>query len=61
MRNKRSYYQKPRLKPNGMTNMTNIIYILTGKTDGINLDNTDMNGDGKADVADLVLLINKVK
>ena len=41
--------------------MTNIIYILTGKTDGINLDNTDMNGDGKADVADLVLLINKMK
>ena len=36
-------------------------YILTGKTDGINLGNADLNGDGKVDVADLVLLINKMK
>lgn len=36
-------------------------YIITGKTAGFNLGNADLNGDGKVDVADLVLLINKMK
>ena len=36
-------------------------YIMTGKRDGIDIDNADLNGDGKVDLADLVLLINKIK
>ena len=36
-------------------------YIMTGKTDGFDFDNADQNGDKKVDVADLVLLIDKVK
>lgn len=36
-------------------------YIMTGKADGIYLDEAKMNADTKVDAADLVLLINKVK
>jgi len=36
-------------------------YIMTGKTDGIYLDNADLNEDKKVNTTDLVLLINKVK
>ena len=36
-------------------------YILTGKTEGFDLDAADLNGDDKVDAADLVLLINKLK
>ena len=36
-------------------------YILTGKTDGFDFENADLNGDKKVDAADLVMLINKVK
>ena len=36
-------------------------YIMTGNCDGINLDDVDQNDDGKVNVADLVLIINKLK
>ena len=40
---------------------TVVDYIMTGKEDGINLGNADLNGDSKVNAADLVLLINKLK
>ena len=36
-------------------------YIMTGNSDGINLDDFDQNGDDKVNVVDLVLTINKLK
>ena len=36
-------------------------YIMTGNSDGIDLNNADLNGDDKVNVVDLVLLINKMK
>ncbi len=36
-------------------------YIMTENSDGIDLDDADLNGDGKVNVVDLVLLINKMK
>ena len=38
-----------------------IKYIMTGNSDGIDLDKADLNGDHQVNVADLVLLINKMK
>jgi hypothetical protein len=48
--------------PMSAMNLKGIVnYIMTENSDGIDLDDADLNGDGKVNVVDLVLLINKMK
>lgn len=48
--------------PMSAMNLKGIVnYIMTENSDGLNLDDADLNGDGKVNVVDLVLLINKMK